>query len=108
MTPIISLVATITAMLTSISASAILPAQPSAADIIEELKVTDSPDVHPHFPAITPYAQDVEGNPAGLAGGCNKEACQSCIRRCGGLGNFSCFYFRCMNTECKGCKSWTS
>ncbi|KAI1198077.1 hypothetical protein F5X97DRAFT_323859 [Nemania serpens] len=70
-------------------------------------------DVNPHHPL--PTAANVETQNTAATNlttmkeeECDKDKCQDCIRHCGGLGNFSCFYFQCMNTECKGCKDWTS
>ncbi|KAI0404408.1 hypothetical protein F4802DRAFT_598108 [Xylaria palmicola] len=36
---------------------------------------------------------------------CQRKDCDDCLKKCGGWHKgFSCFYFRCMDSVCKGCR----
>ncbi|KAI0419228.1 hypothetical protein F5X98DRAFT_373027 [Xylaria grammica] len=95
-------------LLTSTGASAIFSNEPSATQLLDEIKDANSPGAYPQFPPTPNAKTDINTNAFEAAGKCNREACQTCIRGCGGLGRFSCFYFKCMNTVCRGCRTWNS
>ncbi|KAI3331701.1 hypothetical protein HD806DRAFT_529482 [Xylariaceae sp. AK1471] len=46
---------------------------------------------------------EAETDFAVLGKACNVEKCKACIKSCGGLSHFSCYYFQCMNSACKEC-----
>ncbi|KAI1152224.1 hypothetical protein F4825DRAFT_420019 [Nemania diffusa] len=65
---------------------------------------------HPSFSETTDITipQQATAGSNVLKNECDKERCQSCLKKCGTINHFTCFYFQCMNDACKGCQLWAS